>query len=109
MKRNEALKKMRKDVKAAQEPIDLNSIRAIAFLGRGAKSFLFPFQKTMQMSTRAAAPTEAAKLAWLLLTISVACSIAVMILLSTKCLQLLREGFLLLHFLLGGLRGARFK
>ena len=33
MKRNEALKKMRKDIEAAKEPIDLNSIRVIAFLG----------------------------------------------------------------------------
>ena len=46
MKRNEALKKMRKDIKAAKEPIDLHSIRAIAFLGvSGRWRFLFPIPK----------------------------------------------------------------
>ena len=45
MNRNEALKKMRKDIKAAKEPIDLNSIRAIAFLGESGEKLLFPISK----------------------------------------------------------------
>ena len=42
MRRNEELKKRRKDVKAAQEPIDLNSIRSIAFLGERGVKLPFP-------------------------------------------------------------------
>ena len=45
MKRNEELKKRRKDVKAAQEPIELNSIRAIAFLGERGEKLPFPIAK----------------------------------------------------------------
>ena len=42
MKRNEELKKKRKDVKAAHVPIDLNSISAIAFLGERGQKLPFP-------------------------------------------------------------------
>ena len=39
------MKKRRKDVKAAQEPIDLNSIRSIAFLGERGVKLPFPIDK----------------------------------------------------------------